>query len=148
MAEKAFVAMTSNEHTGENLIRVKKGKVDSLSVYEITDYELDILLRGSPATIYLNLAIFLLSVATSFLIGLLTTTIESDRTFTVFVVISVLGYISGFILALLWWPSRKEVRGIVKKIKSRIPFEEIEKTGSEPDGALNSDSSADADESP
>ncbi len=119
--------MSNSALTGETAIRVKRGKVDSLSVYEITDYELELLIKGGPGGIFLNFGIFLLSVAISFLVSLATTTIESDRIFTVFVVVSIIGLVAGVILLILWNRTRGEISSLVAKIIARIPREEIEK---------------------
>ena len=53
--------MPGEKYTGEKAVQIKRGRVDSLSLYEITDNELDILTAGSPSSLYLNFAIFLLS---------------------------------------------------------------------------------------
>jgi len=109
------------EQTGDKSFTIRRGKVDSLSVYEITDYELDILERGSPSSLYLNFGIFLLSTSVSFLVALLTTTIQSNRTFTVFVVLVVVGIISGIVLMGLWYRTRQSASKVIAKIRSRIP---------------------------
>lgn len=126
--------MEQSESIGEKHPRIRRGRVDSLSLYGITDYELEILEKGSPSSIYLNLAIFLLSIATSFLIALCTSTIASVRTFTVFVVLIVVGYVVGIFLLLLWLRDRKSVPDIVKKIKNRIPSEAMEESEVENQG--------------
>ena len=116
--------MTSQaEQTGDKSFRIRRGKVDSLSLYEITDHELDILERGSPASLYLNFGIFLLSLSASFLIALLTTTVESQRTFTVFVVVTVIGGLAGVVLMSLWWRTRQSASTVIAQIRSRIPDE-------------------------
>ncbi|MEW6066788.1 MAG: phage holin family protein [Nitrospirota bacterium] len=112
------------ESTGEKQPKIRRGRVDSLTLYEITDYELDILATGSPSSIYLNFAIFFISIAISFLIALSTATIASDRIFTIFVVIVVIGFISGGVLFCLWLRNRKSISTIIKRIKQRIPPEE------------------------
>jgi len=118
--------MEQTESIGEKSPRIRRGRVDSLSLYEITDNELDTLEKGSPSSLYLNFAICLLSTATSFLIALLTSTI-TKQIFQVFViVIVVVGYVLGILLLLLWLRSRKSVAGVVKRIKERIPEEETE----------------------
>lgn len=118
---------SETNNTGETSIRIRRGKVDSLSVYEITDYELGQILQGSPNALFLNLAIFLTSISLSFLIALLTTTIASDRVYTVFVVVTVISFIAGFVLVAMWWKTRNQLSDIVTKIKARIPADEIEK---------------------
>ena len=113
--------MSDNEQLDEDSIRIKRGKVDSLSVYEITDYELDILIKGSPSSLHLNFSIALLSVAASFFISLVTTTISDDRTFTVFCVATGIGGVAGIVLGFLWWNTRDAISSLATKIKARIP---------------------------
>ena len=108
------------KETGEN-IPVKKGKVDSLTVYEVTDYELDQLEKGSPASLFLNLSILLLTTGISFFIALLTTSIESNETFIIFVVVTVISFIAGGVLFILWYRDRKSTKGLIAKIKDRCP---------------------------
>ncbi len=112
--------MTTTTNIGDKEIRVIRGKVDSLSIYEITDQELDILEKGSPDSIYLNFSIFLLSIGLSFLLSLLTLNIQSVKLFTLFSIFSVIGLIGGILLLILWNKTKISVSGIVTKIKSRI----------------------------
>ena len=121
--------MTKGEITSnvEDQIHVRRGKVDSLSLYEVTDYELAILERGSPQSILLDFSISLLSIAISFLFSLLTTEIADERIFVVFVVVEVISFFLGVILLILWSRSRKTSSEIVNKIKGRIPISEVEK---------------------
>ena len=107
------------ENSGE-FLRIKRGKVDSLSVYEITDYELSQILEGSPNALYLNLSIFFISVFISFLISLLTS-ILSDRVYIIFVVITTVSLVSGGVFCIMWWRARSRVGDLVKKIMARIP---------------------------
>jgi hypothetical protein len=117
--------MNPGEETGENAVQIRRGRVDSLSLYEITDNELEILATGSPSSLHLNLGISLLSMAVSFFIALLTTNITSERTFTVFVVIFVSTLIVGSIMMLVWWRAHKSTREIIKRIRDRLPSEEL-----------------------
>jgi hypothetical protein len=123
-AEDSGVAPASNE-TGEKMV-IRRGKVDSLTLYEITDYELNRLETGSPTSLLFNFSIFLLSTAVSFLITLLTTEIKSDRTFIVFTIIVVLGFVVGLVLMLLWLRFRQSTSGVIERIKSRVPKEDGE----------------------
>ena len=126
MAEEEIVNMEQAEGPAEKQPKIRRGRVDSLSLYEITDYELDVLATGSPSSIFLNFAIFFISVASSFLVALLSTTIASDRVFTVFVVVVGIGFISGIVLFSLWFRNRRTMSGIIDRIKERIPPDHAE----------------------
>lgn len=102
---------------------IRRGRFDKLTIYEISDSELEILERGSPGSIYLNFAIFLLSLAISFTVTLLITKIESNRTYTLFVVVTVAGYIIGTLLLLLWWKNYRSVSKVADTIRRRLPPE-------------------------
>jgi len=119
--------MSQTDSTSSSEIRVVRGKFDSLSLYEVTDNELEILERGSPSSIYLNFAILLLSAGISFLINLLSVNIQSIKTFTVFVVFTVIGILGGIILLVIWYRQRQSMSDIIRKIKQRIPSSEISK---------------------
>lgn len=105
-----------------NQPRIVRGQVDSLSILEITDYELEILEQGSPNSLYLNFGVFFLSTATSFLTTLLTVSIESMKLFTVFLSLTICGFSAGLVLLVLWYRSKSNVKNLIKKIKARVPL--------------------------
>jgi len=105
---------------GSNL-QVRRGELKSLDIYEVTDVELQRLCEASPGSVYQNFSILFVSVATSFLVGLLTVDIESNRIFTVFVILVVVGYVAGAILLVLWWQNRRSVSETAEKVKKRMP---------------------------
>lgn len=131
MAQGKPLINQEDDNTGFNKVRIVRGRVDSLSLYEITDTELDILEKGSPNSIYLNFGIFLLSVGISFLISLLSTDIQSSRTFTVFVVLCSVGLLGGLFFILLWHKTKSKVTGVVKKIKERIAKQDVNSVSDE-----------------
>lgn len=110
---------TQEQNGGKRYIEIRRGTVDSLLVCEITDYEWDNLKKGTSESIFLNLSIALLSISSSFLIALLTTTIDS-RIFIVFTVIVTTGFISGIILMCLWWRDRQSINPLINKIERRF----------------------------
>lgn len=109
------------EDYGEKPPRIRRGRVDSLDLYEITDYELDILEKGSPSSIYLNFSIFLFSTAVTSLTALVASSFQNPFWEIVFILLTMVGFILGSVFALIWWRSRGEVSEIVKRIKKRLP---------------------------
>ncbi|MBW3539726.1 MAG: hypothetical protein KY476_05600 [Planctomycetes bacterium] len=99
---------------------IHRVRLDSLTIFEITEAELEALERGSQESLFLNLAITCLSIASSFLISLLTTTIPSDRTFMVFVVVCSIGFVSGITPGLLWWQARRSLKSVTATIRERM----------------------------
>ena len=116
------------EQSGEKAPRILRGRVASFALYEITDGELDLLEAGSPSSLHLNFAVFFLSTAISFLVSLLTSTI-SDRVFTVFTAIIVVGFAGGGFLFVLWFRARRSVAEVVRRIRARIPGTDVKSGG-------------------
>lgn len=110
----------------ESSINIKRGKCDSLNIYEVTEWELEIIKRGSPNSIFLNFSIALLSLAISFLTTLITVNIESDRIFYIFVILCTIGFIVWIILLILWIIAENDFKKTIKKIEERIWNEEKE----------------------
>ena len=122
MAQDELVNDTPKDLSGEKPLRVRRGRVASVDLYEIKDSELDLLEKGSPAGVYLNFAIFLLSIAFSALAALCTTTTFKYAIMqTVFVIVTVVGFLLGALLLILWRRSRKDVADVIRKIRDRIP---------------------------
>src|SRR4051812_34027248 len=91
---------------------IHRVRLDRLRIFEISEAELEALERGSPESIFLNLALAVLAVAISFSVSLTTTKIESNRNFTVFVVVTVVGYLAGITFGVLWLISRRSLKSV------------------------------------
>lgn len=105
---------------------IHRVRLDKLRIFEITEAELEALERGSPESIFLNLAIAVLSIAISFSVALATAKIDNDRTFYVFVIITSIGYVAGITFGLFWFISRRSLRNVSAEIRSRIPPEGVQ----------------------
>ncbi|WP_321343438.1 hypothetical protein [uncultured Draconibacterium sp.] len=122
--EKGKVIVSSKSSldviSGENL-KIKRHKFDSLTLFEISEAELEIIEKGSPSSIYLNFSIFLISVAVSFLISILTNDYtDKQNAYIVFLVITIIGFIIGIFLIILWLRTKNDFDETIKKIKQRI----------------------------
>ena len=102
-------------------LRIRRGRVDSVDLYEIKDSELDLLERGSPADLQLNFAIFLLSSAFSSICALATATFASPRIENVFTLVAIVGVIIGTYLLISWYRSHTSHREVCRRIRERIP---------------------------
>jgi hypothetical protein len=101
-------------------IRVTRHKVDSLTIYEVTEPELDEIEKGSPTSLHLNFSIFLVSTAISFFIALVTCNFENKLiTFHIFLEISITFFILGVVLFSNWFRHRKDVNRVIDKIRQR-----------------------------
>ena len=114
------------EDSGEQSVRIRRGQFDSLRLYEITDYELDTLERGTSSNLFLNFGIALLSISSSFFIALLTTEIPSVAISTTFIAIAAASFGSGAVSLIVWYLTRQSTAALIQKIKSRIPDAEAE----------------------
>ena len=103
---------------------IKKGKVDSLTIYEITDGELEIIERGSPNSTFFNIGIALISIAISFFVTLVTVDLTlRQNLFTVFTVVTVVSFTVGIVLMILWIKTKNDVDEVLQKIRDRIKEE-------------------------
>src|SRR5712691_10613696 len=102
---------------------IRRARIDRLNIYEVTDSELQLIERGSPESLFLNFAIFLLSSAVSLLVALLTTKIEETRVFIIFVAVTIIGFVGGALLLALWGWHRRSRSTIFDQIRRRMPPE-------------------------
>lgn len=112
---------SQKEPEQEFLPEIRRARLDRLTIYEVSESELVILERGSPDSIYLNVAIALLSMAVSLTVSLASKDVKRMGTFVVLVVLLVVGYVGGIVLLLLWWRSCRFVSGCSKAIRDRLP---------------------------
>lgn len=105
--------------SGDVMLPVRRGRVDSLSLYEVTESELNALERGDGNNIELNFAIGLLSITVTLIISMCTTTMSS-MTKVCFISATLITGIIGLLLLIKWWVNRHEISDLVKNIRSRL----------------------------
>jgi hypothetical protein len=117
-----IVSTKKNDEPNDNKeLTVHYGKVDSISIYEVTEYELTILEMGSPYSIYLNIFTFLCAVFLSFLTTLLTVTFpENSIVQNIFLFISIVSGALSIITFVLWKKGNKQLSNIIMRIKQRL----------------------------
>ena len=124
---------------GEKSVEVRRGRYDSLLLYEVTEEELDILKQGTPLSLLLTIGISLFTIGISFLIALLTAEITTKSIiFTVFTSIVASSFASSFVFMCWWYSNRQSVTSVIEKIKSRMLTEE-EKRPRQDEGVQQSD---------
>ena len=104
-------------------LRVRRGRVESVDLYEIKDNELDALEKGTPAELQLNFAVFLLSIAFGAISSLFTASFPNKTIETIFIVIGVSGILIGAYLLIAWSRTRSTVKVLCQLIRERIPPE-------------------------
>jgi len=110
----------------DKALRVRRGRVDSVSLYEVKENELELLENGEPTSLQLNFAIFLLSLSFSGILTLCTATFSIPILQTTFLFVTIIGVILGAYLLLMWWKGRKSIKTIIQVIKNRIPPEIVD----------------------
>ena len=125
MKKKSAETVKQNTETsptaGCTELKVRRGYVDSISIYEIKEEELDTLERGVYTDIHLNFAIFLLSSALTSAGTLASANFNSHIWEIVFAFVCVGGLIGAIVLFAMWRSTRKPVKRIIEKIRRRIP---------------------------
>lgn len=100
---------------------IKRGKISSVSVYEITDYELGIFEQGGSSSVALNFCIFLYSISISAFIVLSTVDLsKSDKLYIIYLVVGIIGAILGTYMLINWWKNHKSISDLCGKIRDRI----------------------------
>ncbi len=104
-------------------IRVRRGRVESVDLFEIKENELELLEKGAPSGLLLNFSVFLLSLAFGAITTLSTATFANSSIQTLFVVVSVVSVLGGFFLLMFWWRTRESITQVIRHIRGRIPPE-------------------------
>jgi hypothetical protein len=111
--------MAKNTNSDKSL-RVRRGRVDSVNLYEVKENELELLENGEPTSLQLNFAIFLLSLAFSGILTLCSATFALPILQTTFLLVTIVGTLLGLYLLLMWWKGRKSIQTVIQTIKNRI----------------------------
>jgi len=111
------------DETEHETIPVRRGRMDSIDIYDVTENELQELERGGEGGNYLNFALTLFSIAASFSIAAATTN-TTDRQFYVFLIVIVGTALAALIFGVIWWNNRRTVRDLAGKIRGRMRRDE------------------------
>lgn len=113
---------TPGENTGP---LVKRGRVESIYLYEVKDTELDSLESGSTGDLYLNIAVFLFGLGFSAFTTIATADFRDKRMETAFVCLTVVCIVLTPIFGVLWYRSRRSIKRLCALIRRRIEDEVI-----------------------
>jgi len=101
-------------------IPIRIHSISQVEAYQVTIEELEAIKReGSNVGLDFQVAEFCLTAAIAFLVALFTTKIDSERTFIVFVVLVVVGFLLGGIFALKWFKNRGAIHRLFQRIEAR-----------------------------
>jgi hypothetical protein len=109
-----------NSSHSDEMPLIRRGRVETLNIYEVKEHELELLEKGSAGTLQFNFAIFLFSIALTCIAALATANFKWDIAKTIFTIITVVGLIFGGYLMLSWWRTRTPLKEVVSVIRSRI----------------------------
>lgn len=105
---------------------IRRGRVESVDLYEIKDSELDQFEKGSPSDLQLNFAVFMLTLAFSAFMALTTASFSAHPSIqTAYIVVVVVGGLLGLYLLCAWWRSHTSSRDICRRIRGRIKESEV-----------------------
>lgn len=99
---------------------VERHAVTSVVIYEVTGEDLEQLEKETLTVgedFSFSLASF--SVALSFTATLTTVSIPVGKTYDVFWIVMILGYVAGLFFGIRWYRGRKQFRSVMSKIKNR-----------------------------
>jgi hypothetical protein len=80
---------------------VRYVRLESLTVYEISEDELNNFEHGFPANLLLSVALFLLGAAITAMTTLLSVAIQSTKIFCTFMIFTIIGYVVGCVLLVI-----------------------------------------------
>ncbi|WP_139042455.1 hypothetical protein [Stenotrophomonas geniculata] len=109
---------------GDSVV-IRRGRVESVDLYEIKDSELDQLEIGTQGGLHSTSATFLLSCALACGSSLASAEFHSKRVETVFMLMTIVGVLGGFYQGYLWWRSRGAIKKLCEKIRNRIAAEKV-----------------------
>ena len=112
----------------EPVPEIRRARLQRLTIYEVEEYQLDILEHGGPDSIVFNIAICLISIAASLTATLFTAEFRSERLWILFLVVTIICGLVGIILLLIWSKSRRSVASCVKNIRQRLPPDSMDET--------------------
>jgi len=114
-----------NEDSVERPPQIRRGRIPSFAIYEVSEDELQKLQDGFAIGLELNFSLMLLSSALSFFIALITTQMSQTKSTTITIITAVFAII-GIYLFFSWFRSRPDIQNLVSSIKSRMPANETD----------------------
>lgn len=110
-------------------IRVRRGKVDAVVLYEIREDELESLERGGISTIQISLSSSLITLAVAFTIALLTSDFKPELEIVkyLFGIAAFSGFVLGVYFGVVAYLTKSSVKKIGETIRERLNGENHDK---------------------
>ena len=110
-----------NNSTTDEKVPVTRGRIHQFKLYDVAEYELVLIEKGSDASLWLNFAIAFLSTFFSMLAALITLNPAGKETaFIILTLITVVSCFGGILCSVFWWKTKGTQKDIFKTIRSRI----------------------------
>ena len=118
--ERAKAVVPQQNEQGEK-IKVRRRKIGSVTIYDVTETELTILEKGTDASVWLNFFIATVSIGSSFLVSLLTAKWGDSFSWiqVVFICLTIIMFITATICFVFWRRGRGQHKETIKTIKER-----------------------------
>lgn len=101
--------------------KLARGKIKSINLYEISEYELAVFEQGGSSSTSLSFSTFLLSSAISFFTVICTVDLSKNiLLYSSFFIVTFSGFVLGFFMLIIWWRSHTSVRNLAKTVRSRL----------------------------
>jgi hypothetical protein len=94
-------------------------RLERLTVYEISEDELNNLEHGPPAPLLLSIALFLLGAAVTITATLFSVEIKDLKTYCIFMICMIIGYVVGVILLIITIIQIRKNKSVGKAIRDR-----------------------------
>lgn len=101
--------------------RIVRAPLKELTIYDVSESELESIERGGPESLFFSFAVFFISTAISLTVTLATTEIKSERLHSGFMIVTVVSYASFLVLGALWIRSLRSKKNIISCIRNRRP---------------------------
>ena len=100
---------------------IRRARMQTLTIYEVSESELELLEHGAPDSIFLSISLLLFSCAMTSLVTLITCDFSSSVAANGFLVATIVGFVVGLVLFVLWCRTRKASSKIIEGIRNRLP---------------------------
>ena len=113
--------------------KIKRGKIPTLIIFEITENELEQLGRGGRNSIILTFSIFFLSIVLECIVSLTTGVFEGTAVRTYYIIVASVSLSLSLFLLSIWLINQIKIYHLLKKIKERaLEQEELKESVNSP----------------
>jgi len=120
---------SNNVYEASDSLHVNRAKVDSITIYDVTESELVEIESCSPVDWLFNLAIACITTTISFTVTLTTTRIENERLFYSYVILTSISALSAIGLFFNWKILKGKRDDVIVRIKARKKETEMQTDG-------------------